>query len=219
MMIRKTSLVALAAVAAACSFGSLASAQTAAPAAAPASGGAKILVVSMDRVFGESEENKDFQKKLNARVAELQSAREMRAAKLKELQTKAQGLLADTNFNASSFEAANKELEAAQIDAQVADEMAKAEIDRMQKVALRVFTQKLDKEVEGVARDMGATLVISDMRANVSEAMWALGKNDQLRNVVGSRLVLYVSPDANVTDQVVSRLNTAYAKAGALPSN
>jgi Skp family chaperone for outer membrane proteins len=198
--------------------GSHATAQTATP-AAPAASGAKILVVSMDKVFAGSDENTAFVQKRNARVAEIQSAAKMRAAKLEELQTKLQGMVGESNFQNSAFESAAKEFEQAQIDAKIADELAQREVDRMQKMNLRSISQKVDKEIEAVARDMGAVMVLNDVRPSIPEAGWAVSDFKTLAQAVGGRTLLYVSPDANVTEQVTMRLNDSYKKAGAIPAS
>ncbi|MFT3788874.1 MAG: OmpH family outer membrane protein [Tepidisphaeraceae bacterium] len=181
------------------------------PAAAPAG---KILVVNVFQAFDQCEENQAFKKQIQSRQAELQSAAEQRNAALKEQQQKL-GLI---TLGTPDYEAAYKAFNQAYLNSQLEGQMAQAELDRTTKLHIKKLFGKIDAMVQSVAKEQGATLVLGDTRPTISDQQWNEAKTAELLQVLGSRTVLFVDSNADITTVVKLKLDADYQKAGTAPA-
>jgi Skp family chaperone for outer membrane proteins len=204
-MLRFAKFALAAAVVSAAAFSSFASAQAAA---------GKVYLVNLRTVLDQSKENTDLGKATQARIALLRSEGEQRASKINAEAERINGTL---KAGTAEYETAIKDLRRAQIEAKLAEAVAQDEVSRTVKTNTRKMLDKVVATVETIAKENGAALVLNDIRPpTFTEAQFDQMSMNDYQQVISNRTIVYASPEADITNAVVARLDASYtAPAGA----
>lgn len=179
-------------------FAPLARAQQAAP---------KIVSANMQKVFADSQERKDLEARLKTRGQAAQADQQAAQTKLRDLQSKRD----QYRPGSPEYEKAQSDFSRAAVEAQVASTVTQAELIREQKKATRQIVDKMVAAVQALATERGYTLVlVQNLPPELPEDQMERMTIEQLNQYLGVRTILYVAPEADITGEVVARLDAAY---------
>ncbi len=175
-------------------------------AAAPAGAqGTKVAVVDTAKVFNQMRETRDLKVKLDAdrktiEQTDRQKGEEVRAKKDARDQLKP---------DSPQFQARNEEYLKAAIEYKAWQEMTKMEMDRAQKTQIRSLYGKIQEAVNAVAKDRGLDLVLVQTTIDFPPSVDQITV-EQLNRLISQQNVLYVSPSADISTDVIAKLDATY---------
>jgi Skp family chaperone for outer membrane proteins len=175
-----------------------------APAAASAQA-TKIAVVSVERVFNEVQELKDYKQKLENDTQNLNAQLNARKQKIAQLESERSALRPDSPQYAEK----NKEWLSAQIEAKSWFEISRASQEMAYKQKIVETYTKVQETIAAVAKDRGVDLVIATQNPNLADII-EKANLQQLEAVIGQRDVLYADPKADITSDVLAKLDATY---------
>lgn len=178
-------------------------AQAAAPAVA-----AKIGSANLQRIFTEIKETKDLEQKFRARQQQGQTDATNKQTHIKDLQNQRD------QFKAGSpeYDAANKALVQAAIEANVSTQVAQQELVRDQKLSTKGVVEKIVTVAKALATEKGYAMIVTQVvPPDPTPEQFDRLTPEQLNQLLSSRNVLYVDPSADVTAEIVARMDAAYA--------
>ncbi|MGH7215231.1 MAG: OmpH family outer membrane protein, partial [Tepidisphaeraceae bacterium] len=106
----------------------------------------------------------------------------------------------------------NKELLQAAVDLKVWGELMQQDLQRSQKQQMKSLFEKIEEAITEVAQQKGVDLVIAEQRPELPESIDQISV-DQLRMLINQRNVLYATPKADISNEVIALLDSKY-KAG-----
>jgi Skp family chaperone for outer membrane proteins len=190
-----TKLTALAALVAALALPSLANAQ-------------KIGAANVQQIFSDIKETKELETKLKAKGEELNRSGG-------ELQTKVNALKAQRDlFAAGSTEyaRANTELGRTVVQATAETQYAQQELIREQKRQTKMIYDKIVSAVAALASEKKYDIVLAQIvPPQPSEDQFDRLTAEQLINLLRQQNILYIAPGADITAEVIARMDAAYA--------
>lgn len=167
----------------------------------------KIVSANMQRIFADAQERKDLEGKFKASGQAAQQAAQAGQQKLNDLQSKRNQF----NPRSAEYDKANQELTKAAVEVQVATAVSQQELIREQKRSTRSMVEKIVSAVKTLSEEKGYSIVLMQVvPPDLAEDQFERMTPEQLNQVLSSRNVLYVANDADVTAEVVARLDAAY---------
>lgn len=169
---------------------------------------AKMGSVNVQKVFSDIKETKDLENTLKAKGADLtkqqnDAQQDITAKKASRDQFKP---------GTDTYDRANQELSRSATQYQVTLQIAQQELVREQKMQTKMIYDKIVAAVSDVAKEKGYTLIIAQVTPpEPSDDQFDRLTAEQLINLLRQQNLLYVDPSADLTADVVTRLDAKYA--------
>jgi Skp family chaperone for outer membrane proteins len=166
----------------------------------------KIAVANTARIFNDMQETKDLKQQLEARHTEVSNEESDRKAKIQQMEDNIKELRPDNPQYQKSLE----DLDKAMAEFEAWGKVVQLEAERDQKHTMVMLFDKIQATVTQVAKDDQIDIVIADQGPEIgnTEGMTF----DQLRALINQKDVLYTSKRADISDEVLTRLDAQYAK-------
>lgn len=168
---------------------------------------AKIATVNPAKVFNDMLETKDLKAVLESQRKTIEEQEKALVESVQEADKKRR-IYAPGSTEAT---AANKEYLTKAINLQTWRELTKADLGRQQKDQMRTLFAKIEEATKEVATEKKIDLVVVDQRVELPADLEQLTV-DQLRALINQRTVLFNNNKFDITDAVVSALDTKYKK-------
>jgi len=170
---------------------------------APAAGGAqKIATANPSKIFFGMKEKTDVQQRLAEDRKKLVDEERSRQQKVRDLQAALELIKPD----APQYEASNKEFTEAAIAFKNWGEFSQAQSARSEKQQTKLLFDKITAAIAEIAKERGIDLVIAEQPPVNIEKI----STDQLTQLMAQRQVLYTSATADLTPDVIARLDEKY---------
>lgn len=184
-------------------------------AAAPAVAVAQSIgVVNIQKVFSELREVKDIKTNFDQKGGTLQAQKQAAEDKVKSLQSQ-RALMTPGSAEWNNI---NNDMIRTATEAQVQLQVAQAELVNQQKVLTKQVFDKIDAEVKKLATEKQLTLVLSQLAPEINSEMFDRANPEQLNQALFSRSVLFASPSIDISAELVTRLDAAYAATAPKPA-
>jgi Skp family chaperone for outer membrane proteins len=205
----RTLLTALCVASAALLGAAVARSAAPAPFAAPPT---SVAVVNLERLFENLNELKD-------RNTQLETVRETYLAQVKDLDAKAKGLEAELKEKIPATDRQKRAEKAAELTEarailKVRAELLEGNMERKNAEIIRDLYDKSAKSIADFAQREGYDIVLLDDR---SLELPESGTVNNINSVILSKRILFAKPGVDVTDRLISQMNTEYtsgARAG-----
>ncbi len=168
----------------------------------------KIAVANTQRILSETKEFKEFEGKIKAKVEDAQKQQSSLQGKAKDLQAQRD------QFKAGSpeYDRANSDLLKVVAEAQVLGQLAQQDIIRDQKRTVKALLEKIVAQVKVIAQQKQVQLVVAQVTPpELSDDNWEKLNPDQATNLMLSRNILFVAPELDITNDVITALDAAHA--------
>jgi len=169
-----------------------------------------VAIVNIPAVSERYKRTADLEARFEVRRNELNQQRDQLRAKLERA---ARSLQEELKPGTDAFESRQKE--AALLDAELKFfiESAGRKIEQELAGSLRSIFDDIQSVVEDIAREQGIDVVLAADQMPTGKA----GSTIQVRQQIVLQKVLFWSPNLDLTDEVVTRLNAQYAKQRSQP--
>jgi Skp family chaperone for outer membrane proteins len=167
----------------------------------------KIAVANAGKIFSDIKEKKDWEQKMLQDQKTLQDTAFQKQQKVKSLQEQRDNLRTDSPQYADK----DKELQSAKIDLEVWAQIQQAESQRTNKLQTKALFDKIVNSVAAVATAKGIDLVIADQHPEVPDNFMEQATLEQVRQMLGTRNVLYSSPQVDITQDVITQMDADYS--------
>lgn len=168
----------------------------------------KIATANMQRILTEIKEFKDLETKLKTRFEEVKRQQETLQGRARELQ----GQRDQFKPGSPEYDRANADLIKLAVEGQVSGQVAQQELIREQKRQLRGLSEKIMNQAKTVAQAKQIAIVISQVvPPEVSDENWEKLTPEQAGQLLSQRNLLYVAPELDITNDIITALDAAYA--------
>jgi len=171
------------------------------------SGGTKIAVLDLVRVFNETAQIMDLNDKIRQKNEDYSKEASQRKKVMEDRQLELTAFKAGT----PDYEARRKNLIRMNIEANVWLKVSEQEIDQMRFDWTKVVYEKAMKVAADVAKESNFDLVMQKTEWKPAEIEQSL---QTLRRVIQDRTVIYNHPESDISDTVVQRMDREYKAAG-----
>lgn len=172
---------------------------------------AKVGSANVQKIFSDIKETKDLDNKLNAKGADLKKMQNDAQAELTAKKQSRDQFKPGTD----TYDRANQELNRAVTQRQIEIQVAQNELVREQKLQTKLIYDKIVAAVSEVAKEKGYSVVVSQViPPEPSDDQFDRLTADQLINLLRQQNLLYVDPSADLTSEVVARMDAKYAGGG-----
>ena len=168
----------------------------------------KIGVIRPAKVFQEMQETMELRSKMEAEGRTLKAVGDEKGEKIRKLQ----GELQQLKFGSTSFTEKNRELRAAQIDAESWQKVTQADIESNEKQMTLTIFKKIEGAVAEVAKAKGIELVLADIAGDLPESVEGVNKQ-QFTQFLSQKNVWFTAGAADLTSDVLAKLDADF-KAG-----
>lgn len=181
-------------------------ATTAAPPAGGSTGAAvKVAIASPARIFNEIQETKDLKALIESKTKNLEQDRFAREQKLKDLKALRDQLKPD----APQYADRDRDLRQSAIEYKVWFDQNTAEMQAEQKRQMLLIFNKITAAVQEVATAKGIDLVIAEQKPEFPPNLDQINA-DQLRVMINSQNVLFSTPQADISTDVITAMDAKY---------
>ena len=182
----------------------LLAAAAAVPTPARAQDATRVATANTGQVFNQIRETKDLQQKMDEQRKTLAQQEQAKRASLNALQE------ARNQFKPESdqYREKNGELMRAAIEFETWGRVNQADLTREQKQQMKTLFDKIEAACGEVAKQRGFDVVIADQRGEITNLEQL--NPDQLRVLLNQRIVLYTSPKADITNDVIAFMDKNY---------
>jgi Skp family chaperone for outer membrane proteins len=165
---------------------------------------AKVGVANTGQIFSQIKETKDLQMKIQEHGKSLSQQEQAKRANLNALQE------ARNQFKPESqqYQDKNQELMRAAIEFEAWGRLNQADIQREKKQQMKFLFDKIEQAVGEVAKQRGLDLVVADQRGDIPNLEQM--NEDQLRQALNLRIVLYSSSKVDITNDVIAYMDKNY---------
>ncbi|MCC6422791.1 MAG: OmpH family outer membrane protein [Phycisphaerales bacterium] len=169
----------------------------------------KIAIVNTARIFSEMQETKDLKQKIENDRKSLEATDQQKQQDL-NAKKQARDLLKP---DSPEFQSRNQEYLKAAIDYRAWKEMMQMELDRTQKEQMKGLFEKIESAVGEIAAQRGLDLVLAEQHPEFPPTLDAI-TSDQLRSIIAGRNILFASPKADISADVITLLDAKYKSRG-----
>ncbi len=162
----------------------------------------KIAVANPSKIFLGMKEKTDVQQKLAQQRDALVAEGRSRGQKVEDLKAAMELLKPD----APQYEEANKQFVTAAIEFKNWRELSEQQSARNEKLQTKMLFDKITTQIADVAKERGIDLVIAEQPPVDIEKINA----EQLTQLMAQRQVLYTNATADVTNDVITKLDERY---------
>jgi Skp family chaperone for outer membrane proteins len=169
----------------------------------------KIATVNLVRVFGEMQETKDLQQKMDSERKALEEDKAKREKELNELRQQRSLFQEGTD----DFNKKNKELINKTVELRAWQELVNYDQLRQRKSQFKTLFEKIEASTKEIAEQRKIDIVIVEHRPDFpsGEVMEQLNL-EQVRGLINQRTVLFNSGKFDITADVVQSLDAKYKK-------
>jgi Skp family chaperone for outer membrane proteins len=171
----------------------------------------KVGAANIQKIFTDVKETKDLETKLKARGDELQK-------QANDIQGRVQTLKQQRDqFKAGSeeYNRANQELNRSLVQAQIETQVLQQELAREQKRQTKAMFDKVITAVGEVAKEKQYSIIVAQIvPPEPSDDQMERLNVEQLINLLRQQNILYLAPESDITAEVITRLDAAYASQG-----
>ncbi|HEX8342241.1 MAG TPA: OmpH family outer membrane protein [Tepidisphaeraceae bacterium] len=184
--------------------------------AVPASAQTKIAVANPIKILNGLQETKDLNEKMKTDQTAVETEAKERVAKIKAIQDQRDQLKPD----APQWAELNKQFVQARNEAQTWQQTTQQELARKFRDQAMRMNEKITKDIADVAKAKGFDMVLAEQNPELSPEQLAGMQPQQVMGVLfGSRNVLFAAGTADLTQDVITRLDAGYkSPGGALPT-
>ena len=176
---------------------------------ASAQDSAKIASVNLVKVFGEMQETKDLQQKMDADRKALEEELQKRNKELNEVKQQRQLF----QEGSDDFNKKNKELIEKTVSLQAWRELINQDQLRQRKLQFKTLFEKIEIAAKEVAEQKKIDIIIVEHRPDFPQGELMDQLNlEQVRGLINQRTVLYNSGRFDITADVVAALDQKYKK-------
>ncbi len=177
------------------------------PAAPQTATNGQVAVIDLVRIFAECAEIKSLNDRLNNEGTETKQEAEQRQARIEQKQKELTAFEPGT----SDYETRRKELLRLNIEANVWLKYKQEDIERRKFEWTELLYSRAQDVVAALAAERGYLTVVQRIEFKPSE----VGPNVQaLHRLIQERSVFWHSPEADITDEVIRRMDVAYKTSG-----
>lgn len=162
----------------------------------------KIATANTSKIFRGMKETTDVQARLDAQRKALAKEEQSRRQKVEDLRSQLELL----NPDAPQYEQANQEFMEEAIEFKNWGEVGQAQLARVEKVQSKMLFDKITSAIAELAKERGIDLVVAEQPAFNIERM----TSEQLTQAMAQRQVLYTSAAADLTGDVIARLDEQF---------
>jgi Skp family chaperone for outer membrane proteins len=170
----------------------------------------RVAVANPSKILSMMLETADLKK---ADAGEVQKLREQEEAKGKEIQAMKEQRDKFSKRGTPDYEKQTSDLIQKSVDARVWAEVQQAHLTRRNKEELRNLYNKIQAAVAQIAQERKLDLVLTDFGGDIPEDLDPITP-ERLQQIIQQKSVLFAGKNADISDDVIARLNAAY-KAGA----
>ena len=193
----------------------LSAALLAAPALAPSptlaqqAGTVRVAVVDPGKVIEALKETQALQAKVKGEIATLDEQQRQKQQEVADLKARRDQL----NPDSPQYDQLNRDLLEKSISLQSWTTLNRADLERRQKVQIKVLYEKVEKAIGEIAKQQGIDLVLVQRTPVMPDTMDNLTM-DQLRGILNAKEVLYANDAADLTGTVTAKLDQQYQSGG-----
>lgn len=180
------------------------------PAAASAQTAQKVAVVNVGKVFNSMQEKKEIQQKLETETEKLQSDNKTHQAELQQMQEMIRN---GPKPGTQQYDDLVHQLDEKTAQYAAEFKVHQVELTRSQTRQLKELYDKISDAVANLAKQQGISLVIAENQPEFPNDVSDMNP-DTLSQMINQRNVMFVSPDIDLTAQVVTQLDAQYKSAG-----
>lgn len=177
------------------------------PSAASAQQAQKIGSANVQKIFSDIKETKDLETKLKAKGDDLNR-------KTAELQQKVKALQDSRNQfkpGTDTYDRANQELKRAAQQGQFDLQVTQQDLVGEQKLQTKMIYDKIVAAVSELAKEKGYAVVLAQViPPEPSDDQFDRLTSEQLINLLRQQNILFVDPSADLTAEVITRLDAKY---------
>jgi Skp family chaperone for outer membrane proteins len=163
----------------------------------------RIAVVNTAKVFNEMQEFKDLSQKLEAERRDLQAQAKQRETDIQQLEQERDVFRPDS----PQYQEAQQKYLGKAIELRTWGEMTQADQQRRYKLEMRRLFDKLQTAAADLARERGIGLVLTQRRPDIDLEKVNM---EQLKSAIMQTDVLYVAPEADITNDLIAQLDARY---------
>ena len=168
----------------------------------------KIATANMQRILNEIKEVKELEARLKTKLEDARRQQESLQAQAKEKQGQRDQYKPDS----PEYNRVNNELVKIVVEAQIAGQIAQQELVREQKRQLKAISEKIVAQVKVIAEAKQIAIVVAQvLPPEISDENWEKLTTEQASNLLSARNLLYVTPDMDLTTEVITSLDAAHA--------
>jgi Skp family chaperone for outer membrane proteins len=167
----------------------------------------KVAVASLQQIFSELQETKDIRSRFQGRIQELENQRRQVGEELQRLQRERDDLYRP---GSPEFNQRNRELFLRARQAEAGFEFEQSELIRQQKQQSVQLVDKIVTSIGAYAAEQNIQIVFSTIRPQLSEEEFNRLTPEQVAVVLNQRNPLYSSPDLDIGNQIIARMDAAY---------
>lgn len=167
----------------------------------------RVAVASLQQIFAELQETKDIRARFQGRIQELENQRRQIGEELQRLQRERDDLYRP---GSPEFNQRNRDLFLRARQAEAGFEFEQSELIRQQKQQSVQLVEKIVTSIGAYAAEQGIQIVLSTIRPQLSDEEFNRLTPEQVAVVLNQRNPLYASPDLDIGNQIIARMDAAY---------
>jgi Skp family chaperone for outer membrane proteins len=180
------------------------------PAVAQSTGGTRIGVVNMGKVFNSMQEVVEIKAKLENDAKAFQTEAQAHKAELANLQQQRDnGPKPDT----AQWDEATQNLEKLSVKYEEELKLAQLDLARGQSRQLKLIFDKIEAAAGDIAKDKGLDIVVTEIRPEFPKNAQDMTP-ENVQAMINQRNMLYVSPQVDITDAVTAALDAKFKAGG-----
>ncbi len=168
----------------------------------------RIAVVDIEKVFNDFQQTEDLNDQFEQRRKEMAAEAEKRRQAINQKKLELEAFAPDS----PDYLPRNKELLRLQIEANVYEQMVKADLLRERKVWMELTYKQISDAIARLAKQRGYDLVLT-----YEELDTDVPDEAALRQQIMLRKVIYADPRVDLTDPVLEELNREYSSDTKIP--
>jgi Skp family chaperone for outer membrane proteins len=173
---------------------------------------AKVATANTGQIFNQIRETKDLQAKVDGLRKDLAQQEQAKRAAVTALQESRNQFKPESD----QYRDKNGELMRAAIEFETWGRVNQADLTREQKQQMKYLFDKIEQAVGEVAKQKGLDIVVADQRGEIANLDQL--NPDQLRVLLNQRIVLFSSPKAEITNDVIAYMDKNYKSPAPAPS-
>jgi Skp family chaperone for outer membrane proteins len=170
-----------------------------------------IATFDLEKTFNTLEEKKAADAELTRTAEEMKKQSDEQAKRLKAMETELQDLQPGTPRYKEVMEQASR----ASYEYQAQVEFFRAKLDSERAKMMHKVYESIRTAAEQMAKERGLVAVLVDDSITPIPP----GTEEEINRQISARRMVYTSPDVDVTDELISRMNALFKVAGAAAGN
>jgi Skp family chaperone for outer membrane proteins len=174
----------------------------------------RIAIANPSKILSQMQETADLKK---ADAGEVQKLQDQEKAKAQEIQAMKEQRDKFSKKGTPDFDKQTNDLIQKSVDARVWAEVQQSHLTRRNKEELRTLYNKIQTAVAQIAQERKIDLVLTDFGGDIPEDLDPVTP-ERLQQLIQQKSVLFAGKNADISDDVIARLNAAYKAGAGAPS-